>query len=155
MSLGFAYALGLGLVLGDRDSIVSWLCRARIRPVVAMLDGMEWFLGGPLLGRIGVGAGVVTAATGADAVVVDATVFLVPPGFGVLPSSLHSAQARMTSLTVSLMRLQWYFSAMVAVVLLIPPWCMTCTLRAISYCRAGSEMTSLSLSMSLSPSSSL
>lgn len=110
-----------------------------------------------MLGKMGVGAGVVIvdAATEGAVVVTGAAVFLVPPGFGVLPSSLHSAQARITSLTVSLMRLQWYFSAMVAVVLLMPPWCMTCTLRAISYCRAGSDMTSLSLSMSLSPSRSL
>lgn len=41
ISLGFAYALGLGLVLGESDSMVSWLCRAMILPVVAMLDGIE------------------------------------------------------------------------------------------------------------------
>ena len=45
---------------------------------------------------------------------------LLPPGLGVFPSSLHSGQLRMTSLTVSLILLQWYRSAMVAVVLLIP-----------------------------------
>lgn len=156
MSLGLAYAPGLGLELGDRDSIDSWLCSARIRPVVPMLGGIVWFRGGPLLGRMGVGVGVVVA-TGVAAVIIEtgtgagagvgadegeeeavvvvaaaaaaataeddapAAAFLVPPGLGVLPSSLHSGQARMTSLTVSLMRLQWYFSAMVAVVLLMPP----------------------------------
>lgn len=40
-------------------------------------------------------------------------------GFGA--ESLHSEQLRMAALTVSLMRTQWYFSAMLAVVLLMPP----------------------------------
>lgn len=74
--------------------------------------------------EVGVEAAVAAAAAAAAAAAEDdapAADFLVPPGLGVLPSSLHSAQARMTSLTVSLMRLQWYFSAMVAVVLLMPP----------------------------------
>jgi len=41
-------------------------------------------------------------------------------GLGALVS-LHSGQLRMAAETVSLMRTQWYFSAMDAVVLLMPP----------------------------------
>ena len=48
--------------------------------------------------------------------------------------SLHSGQFRIAADTVSLIRTQWYFSAMVAVVLLMPPWPLMCTSRAISYC---------------------
>ncbi len=65
--------------------------------------------------------------------------------------SLQSGQFLMTRLTVSLIRTQWNFSAMVAVVLLIPPCCKACTFRAISYWRCGSLTTSLSFSMSRSP----
>lgn len=75
---------------------------------------------------------------------------------GNLVDSLQSGQFLMTRLTVSLMRTQWYFSAIVAVVLLIPPCWPLCTARAISYCRCGSATTSLSFSISRStpPSSS-
>jgi len=41
-------------------------------------------------------------------------------GFGALVS-LHSGQLRMAAETVYLMRTQWYFSAMDAVVLFMPP----------------------------------
>lgn len=37
--------------------------------------------------------------------------------------SLQSGQFLITRLTVSLIRTQWYFSAIVAVVLLMPPCC--------------------------------
>ena len=69
--------------------------------------------------------------------------------------SLHSAQFLITNDTVSLILTQWYFSAIVAVVLLMPPcWPETCTLRAISYCRCGSLTTSLSRNINRSESSS-
>ncbi len=76
-------------------------------------------------------------------------------GDWVFPNSLHSEQFLITSETVSLMRLQWYRSAIRAVVLLMPAWAPLCTLRAMSYWRCGSEMTSLSLSINTSPSRSL
>lgn len=64
----------------------------------------------------------VVVVVGGVAVGVVAAVLRQPPGLGVFPSSLHSTQARITSLTVSLIRLQWYLSAIEAVVLLMPPW---------------------------------
>ena len=82
---------------------------------------------------------------------------LAPPGegetgrtVGILVASLHSGQFLMAMLTVSLIRTQWYISAIAAVVLLIPPCCSACLCRAISYCRCGSLTTSLSFSISRS-----
>ena len=50
-------------------------------------------------------------------------VFAPVPVDGTLALSLQSGQFLMTRLTVSLILTQWYFSAIVAVVLLIPPCC--------------------------------
>ena len=67
--------------------------------------------------------------------------------------SLQSWQFFMTAETVSLILTQWYLSAIIAVVLLIPPWFNPWIRFAISYCSWPSLITSLSFSSSLLPSS--